>query len=158
MTVPERGDRRAEPGVEQFESLVYEVRRLFHELGSLAASLHGEVTAGQRAVLVDLATSGPQTVPELARKRPVSRQHIQSLVNPLVANGFVEMRRNPAHKRSRRVALTPRGAALVRTIRRREQKWLAEAGIGAEDGELERTARRLRALRDRLRRSLDPKA
>jgi hypothetical protein len=41
------------------------------------------MTAGKRGVLKGLDRLGPQTVPQMARARPVSRQHIQTLVNRL---------------------------------------------------------------------------
>ena len=59
---------------------------LFHRLRATAGEVHGqgEPTAGRRGVLRDLSRLGPQTVPQMARRRPVSRQHIQLLVNGLV--------------------------------------------------------------------------
>src|SRR5215813_8522065 len=52
---------------------------LFHLLRALAARLHGqgEMTAARRGILRGLERLGPQSVPQLARARPVSRQHIQ---------------------------------------------------------------------------------
>lgn len=60
-------------------------------------------------VLKSLAEAGPATVPELARMRPVSRQHIQTIVNHLMDKGWVKVRPNPRHKRSGLVALTAKG-------------------------------------------------
>src|SRR5262245_25632462 len=81
---------------------------LFHLLHALAAQLHGagELTAGRRGVLRGLDRLGPQTVPQMARARPVSRQYIQMLVNELESEGLVELVENAAHKRSRLVRLT----------------------------------------------------
>src|SRR5215467_8953227 len=86
---------------------------LFHLLHTLAAQLHGagELTAGRRGILRGLDRLGPQTVPQMARARPVSRQYVQLLVNDLEAEGLVELLENAAHKRSRLVRLTARGKA-----------------------------------------------
>jgi DNA-binding MarR family transcriptional regulator len=81
-------------------------------------------TASHRGVLESLATHGPQTVPALARSRPVARQHIQVLVNDLVAMGLVETRPNPAHKRSSLVDVTTGGRRRFDAIRRAESRAL----------------------------------
>jgi len=57
------------------------------------------LSAARRGVLRSLARLGPQTVPQMAGARPVSRQHIQTIVNALAADGLVETIDNPAHKR-----------------------------------------------------------
>ena len=104
-------DRRAR-AVRGMVSLIDETRLLFHHLRRTAESLHrqGEITAGRRGVLESLHREGPRTVPQLARARPVSRQHIQKLVDPLAAEGLVELVDNPRHKRSKLVRLTAAGA------------------------------------------------
>src|SRR6185295_2910219 len=74
----------------------------------------GAVTAwggGSWGLMRGLAEGGPQTVPQLARARPVARQRIQRLVDELAAAGLVELVDNPHHRRSRLVRLTARGAA-----------------------------------------------
>ncbi|MGD8328356.1 MAG: MarR family winged helix-turn-helix transcriptional regulator [Acidobacteriota bacterium] len=114
--------RRAE-GAAAFGELVDETRALFHRLRHAAEQLHGgdELTAGRRGVLQSLRRDGPQTMPEMARRRPVSRQYIQTLVNDLRAGGYVEMVDNPAHKRSKLVRLTAAGKALIETMEERER-------------------------------------
>lgn len=92
--------------------------------GALAGSALEGFTVSHRAVLESLATHGAQTVPALARARPVARQHIQVLVNDLAEWGLVETRSNPAHKRSPLVALTPLGAKRFDAIRRAESRML----------------------------------
>jgi DNA-binding MarR family transcriptional regulator len=72
--------------------------------------------------LFDLDRSGSRTVPQMASARPLSRQHIQMLVNPLVEGRYVELVDNPAHKRSKLVRLTPKGRKLVDRMRKRESK------------------------------------
>jgi DNA-binding MarR family transcriptional regulator len=138
--------------VEAVESLIDETRRLFHRMKLAAEQLHGaeEITAGMRGVLFGLDRSGPRTVPQMARARPVSRQHIQMLVNPLVDRRLVELVDNPAHKRSKLVRLTPKGRRLVDRMRKRESKVLGALGKGMSDRQLRSAAAVLRSLHETL--------
>lgn len=122
---------------------------LVHRLKAAAEELHhqGEMSAGRRGILMGLHRSGPQTVPQMARVRPVSRQHIQALVNPLAEEGYVELVDNPAHKRSRLVRLTPKGVDFVAAMRRRESCLLPQLAIDATEEEILNAARVLRAVR-----------
>ncbi len=60
-------------------------------------------------LLNSVITQGPQTVPQIARARPVSRQHIQKLANEMLAEGLIRFVPNPAHKRSQLIEATPKG-------------------------------------------------
>jgi len=125
---------------------------LFHRLRAVAAEVHGqgELTAGRRGVLRDLSRWGPQTVPAMARRRPVSRQHIQLLVNALVADGLIEAKPNPAHRRSSLFRLTARGKTEVARMLGREARLLAAAPVGLSERDLAEVARVLRGLREFL--------
>jgi DNA-binding MarR family transcriptional regulator len=63
----------------------------------------------QRKILRTLRDEGPLTLAELARKHLVTRQHSRKVVQSIVDTGFVEMKLNPAHKRSMLVSLTDAG-------------------------------------------------
>lgn len=109
-----------------------EVRTCFNRLRSLAEHLHGDlgVNPSMRAVMETLAANGAQTVPDIARQKGVSRQHIQTIMNALGDAGFVELVDNPAHKRSPLFALTAKGEVVFAEIRERETeplRALAEA-------------------------------
>ncbi len=101
-------------------------------------------------VLFSLDRSGPQTVPQMAIARPVSRQHIQMLVNPLVERRCLELIDNPAHKRSKLVRLTPKGRRLVDRMRKRESKILGALGSGMSEKQLRSAAGVVRSLREIL--------
>jgi DNA-binding MarR family transcriptional regulator len=133
-------------------SVVDETRLLFHRLKLTAEELHrqGEMTAGRRGVLQSLSRQGPQTVPQLARARPVSRQHIQQLVDPLAAEGLVELVDNPKHRRSKLVKLTAAGRRAVVAIERRERPVLEALAERLGVDELEQTAAVLAKLRQLL--------
>ena len=97
--------------------LVDEVRLSFHAFSEFARKTHGSrIDPPGRAVLEYLSKRRPSTVPEMARARGVSRQHIQSIVNGLESDGLVDASSNPAHKRSSLYALTPEGVELIGSI------------------------------------------
>lgn len=140
--------------IEPLIGLVDETVALFHRMRESAERIHGqgELSAGRRGVLHGLARLGPQTVPQMARARPVSRQHIQTIVNALAPDGLVESTPNPAHKRSALIRLTPKGRALVDTMNRREASVLPKVARGFSRAELEQAASVLRRVREALER------
>ena len=137
---------------EAFEPLSRAVRSLFHKMGAGVTLLHEEsgITGGMRAVLESVVEGGPKTVPELARARPVSRQHIQTLVNELLAAGLVEVRDNPAHRRSKLVAPTQEGAATFAALRAREAAALTRLALDIDAQEMERATQALTQLIERF--------
>ena len=128
-----------------------EIRSCFHQLGAAATDIHqaSGVTGQQRAVLESLLRHGDQTVPDMARARPVSRQHIQSIVDELLATGLVAVMANPAHKRSSLIRLTAKGRRLMRTVTARERAVMPLLSAAFSASELEHAiglTRRLRRL------------
>ncbi len=83
---------------------------------------------GEWGVLRSLVKEGPQTVPELARSRPVSRQHCQTIANALEAQGLVEFVDNPKHKRSKLMRATKKGRDRFQSMRK---QFLAAAAVYA---------------------------
>lgn len=65
---------------------------------------------GTFGFLRSLAMLGPLTIPRIAEMRPTSRQRMQRLANELAEEGLVEFIDNPAHRRSKLVRLTRKGA------------------------------------------------
>ena len=151
-----RMDDRAlqEPGqaVQELQTLFRETISLFHGLQATAASVHrhANLTAALRGVLVGLAESGPQTVPQMARLRPTSRQHIQVLVNRLRDLGLVLAEENPDHRRSKRVRLTAEGERTVARILDREARLLELAAIPVGEAEIGAAVAALQAVRTTL--------
>lgn len=97
-------------------TVFWRTRRLFQRLGTEFQPVPGgaELSGAQRAVLEFLDRGGMQTVPEIARQRSVSRQHIQVSVNALLTAGWVEDLPNPAHRRSALIAITAAGRERLR--------------------------------------------
>ena len=82
----------------------------YFRIEALTRSIGGFAQAGgEWGVMKTLIYQGPHTVPDIARSRPVSRQHCQTIVNHLYEKGFVEFIENPRHKRSVLVQVSKKG-------------------------------------------------
>jgi DNA-binding MarR family transcriptional regulator len=113
------------------------VRRVFRAMAqassaSLAAT---NITAADRAVMEFLYPARALSVPEIAARYQVSRQHIQKTVNALLALRLVSALENPRHKRSVLISLTKKGRELFKKIRKNDNKLISAAfsGIPAKD-------------------------
>ena len=102
------------------------VIEFYFRIEAITEALAGFATAGgEWGTLRQLVKEGPQTVPDMARSKPVSRQHCQTIVNALEAQGLVEFIDNPKHKTSRLVRATKRGRARFDSMRK---QFLGAAG------------------------------
>lgn len=130
-------------------AVIGETVSLFHRLRVVTEEIHhqGEMTSGKRGVLASLDRLGPQTVPQMARSRPVSRQYIQMLVNELLNNGYVEPLENPAHKRSRLVRITPKGKELFDSMMLKEAILLSKLKLDISQEKLLTAVEVLKSLR-----------
>ena len=152
MTVkaPRRLRREHQRGA--LRAVVDETVALNHRLQWVAERMYGDDGrhATRRGILRGVLRYGPQSVPELARARSVTRQNIQPVVDALVAEGWVRLVPNPKHARSRLVAATARGEELVKRWDLADARVLAAVGRGLSNQDLEVTARTLRAIRERF--------
>jgi DNA-binding MarR family transcriptional regulator len=132
--------------------LVGRIPRLYSLLRALSEDMHAEigVTAGMRVVMASLNFGGGRTVPDIARERAVSRQHIQSVINELLLANLVEAVSNPSHRRSRRFILTDEGQRRLRMIGEREARLLTRIAPAISHVELAAATR----LFDHLERDL----
>ncbi len=122
-------------------------------LSAAAVRLHGTdgAAGGRRSILRQLREQPGLTVPELARRRSVSRQYVQTVVNGLLADGLIETRPNPGHKRSPCLEATEAGIALIEEADRREAPFVEAIGAKFKRSELSETI----DLLERLRAALD---
>ena len=88
--------------------------------------------------------------PDMARARPVSRQHIQTIVDQLLEKGLVELRDNPAHRKSSLVALTARGRQMMSRIDAREAEVLPTVAARFTSGQLSAARETLQLLQSIL--------
>ena len=104
--------------------VIWLIRRLFRAMARAADSYLGAygLTAAHRAILEFLYPDQALSVPEIASRYQVSRQHVQVTVNSLLEDGFLEAIENPRHKRSRLIAMTRVGRDLFSKIRKVEAK------------------------------------
>ena len=128
------------------------LRGCFNRLKALASEMHADlgITASMRAVMETLAEEGDKAVPEIARIKGVSRQHIQVNVNALVDENLVKLIDNPAHKRSLLVALTKNGRTAFREMRRREASTLDYLAADFKADTLDNAAAMLSELNHKL--------
>ncbi len=120
----------------------------FHCLKAVGAQVHheGELSDTKRGVLMSLHRLGSQTVPQMARSRQVSRQNIQTIMNRLLDDGYIELIDNPAHKRSSMVSLTLSGKSLVDEMNRLETDILSRLDLDIENKEILKAADVLKSL------------
>jgi DNA-binding MarR family transcriptional regulator len=124
------------------------IRRLFRAMAQLAdryLRAHG-LSAADRAVLEFLYPEYELSVPEIATRYQVSRQHVQVTVNALLEDGFLESRSNPRHKRSPLFALTRVGRELFSRIRTAESELLDALFAGIPMADIECTRQTLEAM------------
>jgi DNA-binding MarR family transcriptional regulator len=141
---------------EAIQELMIETTAMFFLLRAAGKRI-GAVTAsdgGYWGMLRSLKLEGPQTVPQLARSRPVSRQHIQKLANEMVAEGLLEWADNPAHQRSKLLHLTSKGEGSFQEISERIARVAEGFAEGMNAEELQVSVRVLRQLREKLKQAL----
>jgi DNA-binding MarR family transcriptional regulator len=138
--------------VEKMVALTQAVRGVFNRLKVLGDELHGDldVTTAMRAVMETLSDAGPMTVPQIAKLKGVTRQHIQLLADALIEGGFASVKENPAHRRSSLIALTDKGRRTFTKMRAREAPLIEELAAEFDAQELERATGVLTRLMARI--------
>lgn len=129
-------------------SLINEIPRAFFRLAAIAEELFADMGLGppERGTLRDLFVEGESAAPDLARRKAVSRQAVQAVLDGLVAKGLVRTEINPRHKRSKHYVLTQAGIEACVEIQRREMEKIASLMGGAGDADFANAAAALAAL------------
>jgi DNA-binding MarR family transcriptional regulator len=141
-----------------FLRLASAVRHASQQLRSVAEVVDPDddgFTPSHRAVVDLLATDGPLTMPELARRRGVARQHMHVLVTELLHLEYIEPRVNPAHQRSHLIELTPEGRQRRDALQRAEAQALKSLRLTLPSARLDELAGDLENFADDLRAWLD---
>ncbi|MEE3853310.1 MarR family transcriptional regulator [Gordonia sp. LSe1-13] len=109
------------PAVEQVQQLLSDSAlttfRLNGQFLALAENLArpAGLTATRWQVL-GAVINAPLTVSDIARAMGITRQSVQRTADLLAADGLVEYRDNPGHRRAKLVRLTDEGLAAIRRI------------------------------------------
>ena len=129
----------------ELNRLIAVARRFNQELEEVGERImtHHGLTPPQRSLLLALRKLRTCTVPQLARRREVSRQYVQVTMNALEQRGLVEFRANPEHKRSRLLVLTDRGEALLLAVMAREGEVLQKVAARLDSQEAKVAVRAL---------------
>jgi DNA-binding MarR family transcriptional regulator len=127
---------------------VWLVRRLFRAMADTADQYlkDDELTAADRAVMEFLYPEEQLSVPAVAAKYRVSRQHVQVTVNQLIGRGLIRALPNPQHKRSPLMRLSELGREAFAEIRRNESLIIEKMFAGFRDDDVAVTRRLLRSL------------
>ncbi len=92
----------------------------------------------------------PAPVAHIAREMGLSRQSVQRLTDHLAADGLVEYRDNPNHKRAQLVVLTGRGEKAFVAATGRQVSWANALASGMKTEDIDAANALLRSLERRL--------
>jgi DNA-binding MarR family transcriptional regulator len=134
------------------EAITRSIRECCIYLDALYDALRHDVgiTAAMRAVLEALYEHGTQTVPQIARSKKVTRQHIQTLADKLLANKLIASEENPKDRRSPLLRLSEHGETVVERMRTREVRVLTEMSHALDDCDVDVALTTLDTLRTYL--------
>jgi DNA-binding MarR family transcriptional regulator len=138
-------------------ALINEIPRAFFRLSAMAEGLFADLGLGppERGTLRDLFVEGESAAPDLARRKAVSRQAVQAVLDGLVAKGLVRAEINPRHKRSKLYVLTKAGIETCVELQRREMEKISSLVGGAGEADFAKAAAALSALNTVLAQDLD---
>ena len=138
---------------EQAYEIIWLIRRVFRGMAAAADRYLDDsgLSAADRAVMEFLYFDEQLSVPDIARRYDVSRQHVQVTVNGLVQRGLLRFVDNPRHKRSRLVRLSELGRKSFTEIRRNEEVIVDQMFSDISDNALLTTQRTLQSLHDKLK-------
>ncbi len=133
--------------------IVWLTRRLFRAMAQKSNdSLQDmDITVADRAVLEFLHPDEELSVPEIAQRYQVSRQHVQVTVNGLLESGNLVTKSNPRHKRSPLIALTSKGRALFGKIKKRDTITVEQMFSRVPEKDRRVTQKTLETLLDQLK-------
>jgi len=143
----------AQHRIDREYATIWLVRRLFRAMATRADEYlaDADLSAAERAVMEFLYPQHELSVPEIARRYDVSRQHVQVTVNALIAKGLLRSIENPKHKRSRLIRLSSLGRNSFDEIRKNETAIVEKLFGNVSDDALETTHETLQALTQNLR-------
>ncbi|UCE88835.1 MAG: winged helix-turn-helix transcriptional regulator [Pseudomonadota bacterium] len=132
--------------------VIWLIRRLFRALSQKSnENLEGlGISVADRAVMEFLYPEKMLSVPEIAEKYQVSRQHVQVTVNSLLENGLLVTKENPSHKRSPLMMLNARGRKLFGAVLKNDKEAIRSLFSHISKNDVQITQRTLQSLLDEL--------
>jgi DNA-binding MarR family transcriptional regulator len=117
----------------------------------LRREAHAEgITGGQAALLAQIRNYPKLGVRELAAREGISAPSMTRYLDRLEKAGLIVRSRAAEDGRRIRLALTPKGTRVLRSVRRRRTAWLAERLVGLDAAEQRAVAAALAPLEQML--------
>ena len=138
--------------------VIWLVRRLFRSLAQESNEQLAEfgITAADRAVREFLHPDAELSVPQIAGRYQVSRQHVQVTANALLEKGLLEALENPRHRRSPLLRLNDEGRALFSRVLANDRRAVETLFSGLSARNLAITRRTLQTVLNDLDGELPP--
>lgn len=131
---------------------VFQLAGAFRRLGDGIAAKVGQTQA--RWQVLSVASGGPQTVAQMARRLGYARQSVQRTTDQLINDGLARYVKNPKHEKSALVEISGQGRRILVQITREAQEWHAELTAGIEPAELATALRVIRQLGSALEKGM----
>ena len=141
------------PGDEALTALILEVFRLNGRLlasGDRLVAPLGLTSARWQVLGAVHYSAAPQPVSWLARNMGLNRQGVQRIVKELAAEGVLEFRANPHHRRAQLVTMSEKGAAIYGAAERLQAPWANRIASGLPKRDIETATVLLGLIRERL--------
>ncbi|RED52522.1 MarR family winged helix-turn-helix transcriptional regulator [Aestuariispira insulae] len=149
--------RRHPPEGDAMFDLISNLMATFFKLRAAGKQVSEEAGwgSGTWSLMRTIQIEGPQTVPQLAKRRPVARQRMQKIADDLVAQGLAQFINNPRHKRSQLLDLTAKGHNHVRRTTEQIRDMADVLATGMDLRSLDVTNDNIRELQKRLSRIIE---
>jgi DNA-binding MarR family transcriptional regulator len=120
-------------GGEALTDLILETFRVNGDLISEGDRIAGEFgQSSARWQVLGAIDAEAETVPGIARTMGLTRQSVQRTVDLLEGDGLVQYLANPAHRRSKLVAMTGRGRKIYEAISAEQVDWVNQLASDIE--------------------------
>ncbi|MBT7952645.1 MAG: winged helix-turn-helix transcriptional regulator [Gammaproteobacteria bacterium] len=132
--------------------VIWLTRRLFRALAQKSNEniVDLGITSADRAVIEFLYPDKKFSVPAIAEKFKVSRQHIQVTVNSLLENGLLVTKDNPRHKRSPHISLNAKGREIFSVVLEKDEEAVKSLFSHLSKKDIQITRQSLQSLLNKL--------
>ena len=149
--------RRHPPEGDAMFELISSLMATFFKLRAAGKQVSEEAGwgSGTWSLMRTIQIEGPQTVPQLAKRRPVARQRMQKIADDLVGEGLAQFIPNPRHKRSMLLDLTAKGHNHVRRTTEQIRDMADVLATGMDPRAIDTSQQIVTELQSRLSRIID---